>query len=218
MAARTNIPNVIHDLGLPRPPLPTPFAPPPSIPSQNLTQLANASENTVREILLALCQDSAQERKAMGYLRKLQRLESERLRNQGNDNNMDATREIVGITTATKGARTKEGLLQKSESARGVKGLSGKMRTIHKLANTTQVRLAHLSISLTLLRSLEENEDGPEWGEWDPDPDSDEAKEMYPEFYHWDCCDARGDDGDSGCTRGSHIALHKKPRPEASRS
>ncbi|KAI1150113.1 hypothetical protein F4825DRAFT_428051 [Nemania diffusa] len=184
-------------------------------PNPAMSKLESAPEDVVRAILLALCQDPAQERKAMQYYAKLNALKSKTLA------------PVVNNAGASAGSKTNpvvisDGGDEKSRYESYSKGKEGnKRKAASEVRICTRCKEAfsedenHLEACLYHPGDLDARDDASvfeEWEDWrDGDMYSKESMEDHPEAYEWDCC--KKDSQSSGCTRGSHTSSLKKPPP-----
>ncbi|KAI0976272.1 hypothetical protein F4678DRAFT_416527 [Xylaria arbuscula] len=167
--------------------------------NSDFAKLADAPPEILRAILIALCKDPYQKRKAMSYFTKLEALESKQ-------------RQAVGTSTSTSTDETSNGSGSSSADR------PNKRRAESELAICTNCKEPFSSDDnpSDACRyhpgDMEENPESSLWDDWEDwregDPDSEEYKEEYPEGYFWDCCDQPGDS--VGCARAPHEGLYKK--------
>ncbi|KAI0187708.1 hypothetical protein EV127DRAFT_483141 [Xylaria flabelliformis] len=175
----------------------------------DMAELANAPEDIVRAVLLALCQDSKQEQKAIAYFRKLQKLESKQLgRDEGSTTGGMGSRAVPhgsnGVSNVD--SRLAGGEPNKKRAASDIRICEECKEAFSVDDNPSDACQYHPG-------SLEMDDESSVWDDWEDcrsgDRFSKETEEEYPEGFTWDCCNQRGDS--PGCTRDSHSALYKKP-------
>ncbi|GAW22289.1 hypothetical protein ANO14919_118250 [Xylariales sp. No.14919] len=161
-------------------------------------KIASASEDIIRAILIALCQDPVQEKKARDYFVELHRFRSKQLGGEDNDPaNPDKSNENGGCTNGNESS--------KRRAISEIRICSLCKEPFNENENTPDTCLYHSGY-------MEVGDDSSIWEEWedwrDGNPESAENKEQYPEGYKWSCCEEPIES--TGCTRGSHKTLHKK--------
>ncbi|KAI1752863.1 hypothetical protein F4782DRAFT_104050 [Xylaria castorea] len=177
----------------------------------NMVELTNAPEDIVRAVLIALCQDSKQEQKAIAYLRKLQRLKSEQLRRDESS------------ATGSMGSRADTAIPHRSNGISHDDSITGGQPNRKRAAS--DIRICEECQEAFSVDdnpsdacqyhpgSLEMNDDSSVWDDWEDwrsgDRFSKETEEEYPEGFTLDCCNQRGDS--DGCAWKSHSAQDKKP-------
>ncbi|KAI0408734.1 hypothetical protein F4802DRAFT_363511 [Xylaria palmicola] len=160
---------------------------------------ANAPEDVVREVLIALCQDTAQEIKAIDYYHKLNKLRLAKLQTKDesdeNKNNDD-------------GVNDKRPNKRKAVSE--VRLCLQCDQAFMEDDNPPDACQYHPG-------SVERDEDASVWDYMDDptvpleyDPTDEELCADHPESFAWDCCDKPSDS--PGCARDPHKALYKKPQ------
>ncbi|KAI0481427.1 hypothetical protein F4859DRAFT_419217 [Xylaria cf. heliscus] len=177
-----------------------------------MDQLLAAPEDILRAVLIALCQDSRQQEKALSHFHNLQALRSEQL-----ECDDTATADSIGSEASDP---IPNGSDETSNGGSRINGVApSKKRVASEIAicDICQEAFSYDDNPSDSCRyhtgSLEVNDDSSVWDDWEVwregDPYAEENMETYPEGYIWDCCKKRGDK--SGCARGSHSAQHKKP-------
>ncbi|KAK5627653.1 hypothetical protein RRF57_003368 [Xylaria bambusicola] len=178
---------------------PLPSAPP------DVLKIANAPEDVVRAVLIALCQDPMQKRKAMLHMEKLNKLKSEQPQSESIKGDA-STGDINGSTNQTGTKKT------------------NKRRAVAEMAicencnepfsqDTNSPEACHYHPG-----EMECDDHSDFWADHDDDCHGDryskELMEEYPEGYIWSCCQQSG--VSAGCTLGSHEGLYKKPYNQTS--
>ncbi|KAI8952833.1 hypothetical protein F4801DRAFT_189631 [Xylaria longipes] len=176
-----------------------------------MAQLVTAPEDIVRAVLIALCQDSKQEQKAIAHFKKIQALRSKQLRpdDNGAAGSMGSTANVAVLEgsneTSNGDSRVNRGKSNKRGAATEIRICDECQEAFTEDDNASDACQYHFG-------SLEMKDDASIWDEWedwrDGDQFSKETEEQYPEGFTWDCCNERGDS--SGCTRGPHKAQYKK--------
>ncbi|KAI0425932.1 hypothetical protein F5Y09DRAFT_334562 [Xylaria sp. FL1042] len=194
-----------------RSPSPLPPAPP------EVLKIANAPEDVVRAVLIALCQDPRQKRKAMLHIEKLNKLKLSQPQNDGLKTGADI--------------RT---LNESADQSRSDKGSKNSSRPDARKPNKRRA-ISEMAICEKCSEPFSEDTNSPEacwyhpgfmswddksdfWADRDDDchgdRDSKELMEEYPEGYIWSCCEQSG--VTIGCTSGSHQGMYKKPYDQSS--
>ncbi|KAI1426941.1 hypothetical protein F5Y12DRAFT_222298 [Xylaria sp. FL1777] len=168
---------------------------PPAPPG--VLKIANAPEDIVRAVLIALCQDPVQEKKVMSYFVKLEELRSE---GEGIDASTSTNEQNNdGGRTNAKGPKKRMAI-----SEIGICELCKEpFSADDNRSNGCRYHPGYMEV----------NDDASTWDDWEDwregDPELEENKEEYPEGYRWNCCQQSGES--VGCTRGQHVGLYKKP-------
>ncbi|KAI1743499.1 hypothetical protein F4680DRAFT_444782 [Xylaria scruposa] len=165
-----------------------------------MVELANAPEDIVRAVLIALCQDSEQEQKAKQYFKSIKWLKSEEL---GRDENsgIDGSNGVGDVDS-----RIAEGEPKRKRAASDIIRICEECKEAFSVDdNPSDACEFHTG-------SLEMNDESSVWDDWEDwrsgDRFSKETEEEFPQGFTWDCCNKRGDS--PGCTRGSHSAQDKR--------
>ncbi|KAI1306635.1 hypothetical protein F5Y03DRAFT_136117 [Xylaria venustula] len=149
----------------------------------DLAKLANAPPEILRAVLIALCKDPYQKRKAISYFTKLEALESKQ-------------RQAVGTGSSSANRPNK----RRADSELAI--CTNCKEPFSADDNPPDACRYHPGY-------MEKNPESSDWDDWpEYDSESEENKEDYPEGYLWDCCEQPGDS--VGCTRASHEGLYKK--------
>ncbi|KAI0545684.1 hypothetical protein F4679DRAFT_455154 [Xylaria curta] len=175
----------------------------------DMAELANAPEDIVRAVLIALCQDSKQEQKAIAYFKKLQGLKSKQL--GGDEDGAMGGTGSRAILHGSNGVSNVDSHIAEGESNK--KRAASDIRICEECKEAFSVDDDPSDACQYHPGSLEMDDESSVWDDWEDwrsgDRFSKETEEEYPEGFTWDCCNQRGDS--LGCTRGSHSALYKKP-------
>ncbi|KAI0805269.1 hypothetical protein GGR55DRAFT_286401 [Xylaria sp. FL0064] len=174
----------------------------PSLPPApaDVMKIANAPEDIVRAVLIALCEDLTIERKVMSHFSKLEKLRSNQRRGKDSkvgDSNDGKSND--GSHTNAKGPSKRKAISQIAICVNCKDPFS-------EDDNRPDACRHHPG-------EMEENdevrEDMDEWPSVYDARSIQEDKEDYPEGYIWDCCEEAGDA--PGCSLGWHEGLYKKP-------
>ncbi|KAI0430439.1 hypothetical protein F5Y09DRAFT_331017 [Xylaria sp. FL1042] len=174
----------------------------PSLPPAPMAvmKIANAPEDLVRAVLIALCQDHYTERKAMSHFSKLEKLRSDQRRREGVN---------VGASVNEKSNDADRAEAKRPNKRRAISEIAICLNCNEPFSEDDNRPDACRHHPGEMEVNDEAWEDCDDWpSECDP-RNTEEDKEDNPEGYIWDCCEQSGDS--AGCALGSHEGLYKKP-------
>ncbi|KAI1179981.1 hypothetical protein F4777DRAFT_530606 [Nemania sp. FL0916] len=162
-----------------------------------VAKIENASEDTVRAVLLALCRDSNVGTVAMRYFAKVEGVSSKRTKHDSNANIVDLTKSYAREIHADEGEQNK-----KRKATSRIRVCIQCDEAFDNNENRPNACLYHPG-------TLYMDDEADIWEEWEDWRDgykySKETRLNYPEGFTWSCCEADGDG--PGCTLGFHSVV-----------
>ncbi|KAI1179982.1 hypothetical protein F4777DRAFT_530608 [Nemania sp. FL0916] len=173
----------------------------PSAVDSTTTKIENASGETMRAVLHALCQDHYIKSKAARWFREVESISSSKQARISNSNTGAA---VIDLTSSD-GEGNNSGPTNQGQQNK-------KRKATSEVRICTRCKEAFIGDESCPDEcqyhpgEMEMNEESSTWDDWEewrgPDPQDPDTMEEYPEGYTWTCCKESGDD--PGCEFGLH--------------